>query len=171
MLARYCSYGRVSVCLSACLSGVGVLSKLVDGSSWFLPWRLDPSTYRTLCHKDIRMSPKLQIRYFPLELGHELWNYTKLSYRRGTARRAVSVGTVRNVAKNTLTAWMAARCKLQRPGYTPVCISAGRPLNPAANNRPHYADCSARTNLTIVVWSSLMAVIHGPLTGEIRWQE
>jgi len=66
---------------------------------------------------------------------------------------------------------MAARCKLQRPGYAPVCISAGRPLNPAANNRPHYAECSARTNVTIVVWSSLMAVIHGPLTGEIRWQE
>ena len=38
------SYGPLSVCLPACPPQVGVLSKRMDGSSWFFAKRL-PSTY------------------------------------------------------------------------------------------------------------------------------
>jgi len=41
------SHGPVSVRLSVCLSQVGVLSKRLDESSWFLAWEL-PSTHPTL---------------------------------------------------------------------------------------------------------------------------
>jgi len=44
------SYGPVSVCL--CLSQVGVLSKRMNKSGWFLAGEL-PSTYSTLCCKEI----------------------------------------------------------------------------------------------------------------------
>jgi len=53
------SYGPVSVCLSVCLSQVGVLSKRMDGLSWFLAWRL--VIYPTLCCKEIQLSTKLRV--------------------------------------------------------------------------------------------------------------
>ena len=59
------SYGPVSVCLSVCLSQVGVLLKWLDGSSWFLAWRL-LSTSPALCFKEIQVTAK--IRALPLEL-------------------------------------------------------------------------------------------------------
>jgi len=53
------SYGPVSVCLSVCLSQVGVLSKLMnESSSWFLTRELS-LTYPTLCCKEIQV-PSIQ---------------------------------------------------------------------------------------------------------------
>jgi len=54
------SYGpvSVSVCLSVCLSQVGVLSKRMNGLVWFLTWGL-LSTSLTLCFKEIRVSTKI----------------------------------------------------------------------------------------------------------------
>jgi len=49
------SYGPVSVCLSQ----VGVLLKWLDGSSWFLAWRL-LSTSSTLCFKEIQVCTKIR---------------------------------------------------------------------------------------------------------------
>jgi len=53
---RYASegtnYDPVSVSLSVCLSQVGVLSKWMDGSSWFLACRL-LLIYPTVCCKEI----------------------------------------------------------------------------------------------------------------------
>ena len=54
---------RYTLMLSSCvrssvrLSQVGVLLKRLDWLSWFLAWRL-PSTYITLCYKEIRVAPK-----------------------------------------------------------------------------------------------------------------
>ena len=69
---RYVSTGTatawclcLSVCLSVCLSQVGVLSKQPDGSSCVLAWKL-LSTYPTLCYKDIPVSGKIKVGYFPL---------------------------------------------------------------------------------------------------------
>ena len=57
MLARYI----LSSCVrpSVCPSQAGVVSKRLDESSWFLAWRL-PSTYHTLCFKEIWVSPKIR---------------------------------------------------------------------------------------------------------------
>ena len=53
------SYGPVSVCLSVCLSQVGVLSKRMNElSSWFLTRELS-LTYPTLCCKEIQV-PSIQ---------------------------------------------------------------------------------------------------------------
>ena len=57
MLARI-----VAMALCLCLSQVSVLSKWMDGSSWFLASRL-LSTYPTLCYKEIQVYTK--IRVFP----------------------------------------------------------------------------------------------------------
>ena len=50
----------VALCLSVCvcLSQVGVLSKWMDGSSWFLACRL--SAHHTLCSKEIQVSTKIR---------------------------------------------------------------------------------------------------------------
>ena len=48
----------LSVCL--CLSEVGVLLKWLNGLSGFLTWRL-PSTYPTLCYKEIVLTPKIRV--------------------------------------------------------------------------------------------------------------
>ena len=45
--------------LSVCLSQVGVLSKWMDGSSWFLACRL-LLTYPTLCCNEIQVSTKMR---------------------------------------------------------------------------------------------------------------
>jgi len=50
----------LSVCLSVCLSQVGVLSKRMDGSSWFLACRLH-STSHTLCCMKIHVSTKVTV--------------------------------------------------------------------------------------------------------------
>jgi len=63
------SYGPVSVCLSHCLSQVGVLSKRLNESSWFLAWDL-LSAYPTLRYKEIQVCSK--IRVHPLELCSKL---------------------------------------------------------------------------------------------------
>ena len=51
-----------SVCLSVSvrLSQIGVLSKWLYESSWFLAWEL-PSTHPTLYEKEILVSPKIRI--------------------------------------------------------------------------------------------------------------
>ena len=51
------SCGPASVCV--CLSQLGVLSKLLDESGWFLVWEL--STYPTLCCKEIRVSSEIRV--------------------------------------------------------------------------------------------------------------
>jgi len=48
------------VCLSVCLSQVGVLSKWKDGSSWVLACRL-LSTYPALCCEEIQVSTKIMV--------------------------------------------------------------------------------------------------------------
>jgi len=57
MLARVLA---MALCPSVCLSQVGVLLKWLDGSSWFLAWRL-LSTSPTLCFKDIHVSTKIRV--------------------------------------------------------------------------------------------------------------
>ena len=47
----------LSVSVSVCLSQVSILLKRLNGLSWFLAWRL-PSTYPTLCFKEIQVTPK-----------------------------------------------------------------------------------------------------------------
>jgi len=47
-------------CLSVCLSQVGVLSKQVNESGWFLAWGLH-STYPTLCCKEIHVPSKMRV--------------------------------------------------------------------------------------------------------------
>ena len=64
------SYGPVSVCLSVCLSQVGVLSKQLNKSSCFMARKL-PSTYATLVIRKLRCLQKSG--HFPLELCSELW--------------------------------------------------------------------------------------------------
>jgi len=61
---------NVSVCPSVRLSHAGIVSKRLDESSWYLAWML-PSTYPTLCHKNIRLSPNQG--YFPVELCPKLY--------------------------------------------------------------------------------------------------
>jgi len=50
----------VCVCVSVCLSQVGVLSKWINGSSWFLARRL-LSTSPTLCFKEIQVSTTIMV--------------------------------------------------------------------------------------------------------------
>jgi len=49
------------LCLSVCLylSQIGVLSKQLNGSSWFSATGL-PSTCHTLCYKEIVLTPKIR---------------------------------------------------------------------------------------------------------------
>jgi len=54
------SHGPVSVCLSVCLSQVGVLSKRLNESSWFLARELH-LTYPTLCYKKIQVPSKIRV--------------------------------------------------------------------------------------------------------------
>jgi len=54
---RLCQHHAVALCL--CLSQVGVLSKSLNESSWFLTREL-PSTYPTLYSQEIRVSPKIR---------------------------------------------------------------------------------------------------------------
>ena len=46
--AMLCIRDTIHGPVSVCLSQVGVLSKRMDESGWFLAWQL-PSTYPTLC--------------------------------------------------------------------------------------------------------------------------
>jgi len=58
-LARILAMARCQyVCLR--LSVFGVLLKRLDGSSWFLVWRL-LSTYPTLCYNEIVLSVKIRV--------------------------------------------------------------------------------------------------------------
>jgi len=51
------------LCLSVCLPQVGILSKWMDGSSWFWHiWLL--STYPTLCCKKVQVSTKITVLPF-----------------------------------------------------------------------------------------------------------
>jgi len=60
MPARRCvSVGTASVSRQF-LSQVGVLSKRMDESGWFLAWEL-PSTYPALCFKDIQLPSKTKV--------------------------------------------------------------------------------------------------------------
>ena len=66
MLTRYvlsscvCLSVCLSVCMSVRLSQAGIVSKRLDESSWFLARRL-PSTYPTLCYKEIWVHPKIRL--------------------------------------------------------------------------------------------------------------
>ena len=72
MLARVLAMAlRLSVSVTLCLSQVGVLSKRLNESGWFLAREL-LSAYPTLCYKEIRVYSK---GYFPLELDSKLWTY------------------------------------------------------------------------------------------------
>jgi len=61
MLARYMlSCVRPSVHSSVCPSQVGVLSKRLNESSWFLARELHP-TYPKLCYEEIWVPPKIRV--------------------------------------------------------------------------------------------------------------
>ena len=57
---------RPSVCMSVCLSQAGIVSKRLEGSSWFLACRL-PSTCPTLFCEEVRIPTKKK--------GTSLWNF------------------------------------------------------------------------------------------------
>jgi len=89
------SYGPVSVCL--CLSQVGVLSNRLNESGWFWVWEL-PSTYPTLCFKEIQVSSKNK--------GTSLWNFVPNSGLRKFRHSISIVETCYNLAREwTLRAW------------------------------------------------------------------
>jgi len=94
--ARRCAsegtgYGPVSVCVCLSVTSRGVLSKWLDGSSWFLAREL-PSTCHTLCFKEIQVSGK--IRYFPLEV------FLKLGFKHfATAYRSSNVLPTSSIEK------------------------------------------------------------------------
>jgi len=58
--AMLCMRGSSRGPVSVCPSQVGVLLKWLDGSSWFLAWRL-LSTSPTLCFKEIQASAKITV--------------------------------------------------------------------------------------------------------------
>jgi len=72
-LQRY----RHARCLSP--SEVGVLSKLMDGSSWFLARRL-PSTYPTQSCDEIRLSPKTRVLPPTPKLCRKQWTREKFCH-------------------------------------------------------------------------------------------
>jgi len=72
-LQRY----RHARCLSP--SQVGVLSKLMDGSSWFLARRL-PSTYPTQSCDEIRLSPKTRVLPSTPKLCRKQWTREKFCH-------------------------------------------------------------------------------------------
>ena len=57
---RGTSHGPVSVRVRVRLSQVGVLSKRMNESGWFLAWELH-STYPTLCYKEIHVPSKIKV--------------------------------------------------------------------------------------------------------------
>jgi len=59
-----CAVLAIGLCPSVCLSQVGVLSKWLDGSSWFLAWRLR-STSPTLCFKENKIQVSAKIAVLP----------------------------------------------------------------------------------------------------------
>jgi len=70
---------RLSVRLPVCLSQVGIVSKRLDRSSWFLVWMIR-STYPTLYFKEIRLSPKLRhLELYPTLLLWTLENFATVS--------------------------------------------------------------------------------------------
>jgi len=62
-------------------TGAGIISKRLDGSSWFLAWRL-PSTYLTLCCKEIQVSPKIMVYFFILSSGLRKFRHARHVGRR-----------------------------------------------------------------------------------------
>jgi len=61
MLARVLAMALfLSVNPSVCLLQLGVLSKRMDESCWFLAWEL-PSTHPTLCSKEIQGPSKIRV--------------------------------------------------------------------------------------------------------------
>jgi len=58
--AMLCMHGSSRGPVSVCPSQVGVLLKWLDGSSWFLAWRL-LSTSPRLCFKVIQVSAKITV--------------------------------------------------------------------------------------------------------------
>ena len=61
---RGTSHGPVSVSVCVRLSQVGVLSKRMNESGWFLAWELH-STYPTLCYKEIHVLSKIRVGLLP----------------------------------------------------------------------------------------------------------
>ena len=55
---------RPVLCPSVCPSQSGIAWKRVNESSWYLRWGL-PSTYTTLCWKEIFVSPTIRLLPFP----------------------------------------------------------------------------------------------------------
>jgi len=58
--AMLCMHGSSRGPVSVCPSQVGVLLKWLDGSSWFVAWRL-LSTSPRLCFKEIQVSAKITV--------------------------------------------------------------------------------------------------------------
>ena len=54
------AYAVLAVCQSVRLSQAGIVSKRLDKSSWSFVWML-PSTYPTLCCKEIWVSAKIRV--------------------------------------------------------------------------------------------------------------
>jgi len=92
------SCGPVSVCLSVCLSEVGILSKRQNESSCFLACEL-PSTHPTPSSKEILVSTQNK--------GISLWNFVPNSALRKFCHGISFVQRVINLARSmwTLRAW------------------------------------------------------------------
>jgi len=59
----------MALCLSVCVSQVGVLLKRLNESGKFWAWKL-PLTYPTLSCNEIRVTPKIRARFSPETLFH-----------------------------------------------------------------------------------------------------
>jgi len=109
MLQRgYQLYGPVSVCV--CLSQVGVLSKRMNESSWFLAWELQ-STYPTLCCKEIHylQNKGTSLKNFPPNSGLRKFRHGmsiieacyQLSSRKADAQTMINWTVVGQLSHNT----------------------------------------------------------------------
>ena len=73
----------MSVCLSQ--AGIGIIAKWMNGSTWYLAGSL-PSTWHTLCFKEIPLSPKqgyfcLLNLFIYVVLGYHIWGWNKVVYK------------------------------------------------------------------------------------------
>ena len=105
----------MALCL--CLSQVGVLSKLVDKSSWFLAWEL-PSIYPRI-HCLVGKFWCFQKGYFPLDLFPKFW-IKKISQRQ--VARVVNKTRQRSSSLTTFASVDASCLCTHIVYYTPVGV-------------------------------------------------
>jgi len=102
----------MALCLSVCMSQVGVLSKRLNESSWFLAWELS-STYSAQRYKEIRVPSKIKV----LPSGTLLQTLDLRKFCHG-----ISIGKTRYQLSSTKVHGRPERDKLDRRRSTKLTI-------------------------------------------------